>query len=137
MDSGTLLQPVVETTEIKSSETKIMKKCKACAMEKDISEYYERRKSRGVETVCKKCYNKLGNKSYTEDEKEKIKKGEPVGRKVGILRNKYNSVRKDFIEDLLSGNDSVSHLSKKYNIKPPTLYRWKKAGMFAEWSKSM
>ena len=74
--------------------TETKKWCQACGYSKPTEEFYMRRHTIGYETYCKKCYNKLSNKRYSAEEKQMIKEGKTIPKKIGIFKNKCINQRR-------------------------------------------
>jgi hypothetical protein len=53
-------------------------------------------------------------------------------KRVGIMKQKYDKIRENFLEDLKNGC-SVCLLSIRYKISTTALYSWRDRGYFDEW----
>lgn len=103
------------------------KQCSICSEVKDnIKDFYKGRRQ------CKKCWNKIRNKSsYTEEERKEMKEGKVITKPIGIMRPQFDQIREQFVKD--STVLTVYALSKKYDIVQTTIHKWRKAGLLEKW----
>lgn len=89
-----------------------MKKCKKCGLEKDISNFNNRKKSKdGLDYTCKECVSEF-NKKYNLENKLKIK----------IRRSNFYKENKDRLNDISNlyheiNKDKIKEYNSKESVK--------------------
>ena len=96
----------------------INKKCSICGFEKVLSEYYsDKRNKNGKMSHCKSC-DKLKNKKYRENNKDKEKERKNNWREKNIEKIKiYNENYKQKNDDKINNRNKIYYLNNKDKIK--------------------